>query len=99
MPITRVYHALGEVIAVGNEALRAQLPGGAYASIPAVAVSLPPSLILGPDGRYIHSSAPSASDRRVFLAADGSRIAATSQPTGSRPLSLSGGGWHAGSAS
>lgn len=99
MAITRVYHALGEVIAVGGDALRAQLPGGAFASIPAEASVLPPGVILSPDGGLIRSSAPSASDRRLFLSPAGGWVASTTQPPGYRPLSREPDRWVAGPAS
>lgn len=50
--------------------------------------TLPPSLILGPDGRLIQSAAPSASDRRLFLSPAGGWIASTTRPAGARPAAL-----------
>lgn len=100
MSITRVIHALGDVVALGSAALARQMPGGGFVVVPAQGGGeIPAALVLMESGALAHKAAPSASDRRLFLTADGHHVAATSQPTGSRPLSLSGGAWQAGSAS
>lgn len=99
MAITRVIHALGEAIALGSAGLARQMPGGGFVVVQAQGGEIAASLVLMESGALAHKSTPSATDRRLFLTADGHHVAATSQPTGSRPLTLSGGAWHAGSAS
>lgn len=89
MPITRAFHAPCVVVAVDAAAQASQLPGGAFLVVPGGAgPAIPPSLILGPDGRLIQSAAPSASDRRLFLSPAGGWIASTTRPAGARPAAL-----------
>lgn len=89
----------GSVFWLGSEAATRQIPGSAFVHVAAVAVAIPAGLVLGSTGVLAYKPTPTVADRRLFITADGHHVAATSQPSGSRPLTLSGGAWHAGSAS